>query len=337
MNKRSLDITWNGFATLCICILSLALSPFDAGAAPSGAGYREAVSVSVPAGETSNLVDRLLISEGTYNKIGPGTLTLATSNLTVQSGGGLVVREGSLLVRSDANSAIAPIACPLDVLSNAAFWVDATTNVVTVSSNGNTYADVWLDARETNTVAPCRYTRAVANWAFTNISPQLAANAGASGTMPSVWFGCYAASLRTMTWTTPANAPADIGNIYHVFAIHGVFQSYGFIFGAMTGTPDFHISNYNTAAGTTNSSIWNPTEWTTTAVRQGRTYQDGERIDGTLVYPKPGWHLLEVALGTKTAHAANFFNDRSISSVGTAFRQGGDNLCEVAVFTNRLS
>ncbi len=332
MNKRPVDMTWNTFAALGLCCWSFVLSPSDAGAAPSGAGYREALSAFVPVGETSNLVDRLLISEGTYNKTGAGTLTLATTNLTVQAGGGLVVREGSLLVRSDASTAIAPIAFPLDVLASAAFWVDATTNVVTVSSNGNTYVDAWLDARETNSVAPFRHTRAVVNWAFTNVAPQLMLNAGVSGTLPSIWFGRYN-SLRTMTWTTPANTTADITKICHVFALHGVFQSYGYIFGAMGGDPDFHIQEYN--GGSTNASLWHQTEWTTTAVRQGRTYLDGERIDGTLAWPKPGWQLLEVAMATKLPHAANFFNDRNITAYGK--RIGGDNLCEVAVFTNRLS
>jgi len=137
-----------------------------------------------------------------------------------------------------------------------------------------------------------------------------------------------------MTWTTPANAVADITKIYHVFAIHGVFQSYGYIFGAMGNDPDFHIQEYN--GGSLNSPIWHQTEWTTTAVRQGRTYLDGERVDGTMVAPKVGWQLLEVALvATKLPHAANFFNDRNITAYGK--RVGGDNLCEVAVFTNRLS
>jgi len=310
----------------------------EAGAAPLGVGYRETLDLAVPESTTSNLTDRLAISEGTLNKSGAGALTVAASNLTVQGGGSIIVRNGSFQISSDTNTVMALAPCPTDVMSNAAFWVDAATNVITVSSNGNAYADAWLDVRETNTVAPFRYTRAVANWTFsTNVSPQLVFNAGVSGTLPSVWFGCYAASLRTMTWTTPANATADIANIYHVFVIHGVFQSYGFIFGAMSGTPDFHISSYNSAVTSTNSSIWSPGEPTTAAVRQGRTYLDGDRIDGTLVYPKPGWHLLEVAFATKTAHAANFFNDRSISSTVNAFRQGGDNLCEVAVFTNRLS
>ena len=305
---------------------------YEAGAVPLGVGYREALDFSVPAATTSNLTDRLSISEGKLNKTGAGTLSVAASNLTVQAGGAIIVRNGTLLLSSDTNSVAALAPCPADVMSQAAFWVDATTNVITVASNGNIYADAWLDARETNTIAPFRYVRAVANWANTNVSPQLVFNAGVSGAMPSIWFGRYN-SLRTMTWTTPANAIADITKIYHVFAMHGVFQSYGYVFGAMGGDPDFHIQEYN--AGSTNAAIWHQTEWTTTAVRQSRTYLDGERIDGALVWPKPGWQLLEVAMATKLPHAANFFNDRSITAYGK--RIGGDNLCEVAVFTNRLS
>jgi len=304
----------------------------EAGAAPLGVGYRETLDLAVPETVTSNLTDRLLIAEGTLNKTGAGTLALAASNLTVISNGKIVVRSGALRVEQDTNTVAAPAPCPLDVLAQAAFWVDATTNVVTVSSNGNTYADAWLDARETDTVAPFTYLRAVANLSFTNVAPQVIANAGADGTMPSVWFGRYN-SLRTMTWTTPANAVADITKIVHVFAIHGVFQSYGYIFGTMGGDPDFHINEYN--GGTPTSTIWHPAEYSTTAVRQGRTYVNGERVDGTVASPKSGWQLLEVAMATKLPHAANFFNDRNITAYGK--RIGGDCLCEVAVFTNRLS
>lgn len=315
--------------------LHVTLPLMFAGAASAGtlaAGYRETMSLSVPEAVTSNHTGRLLISEGSFSKSGPGTLAVAATNLTLQSGGSLVVCDGSLLISCDTNTVLAHAPCPTEVMAQAAFWVDATKNVITVSSNGNTYANTWLDARETSTVAPFTYTRAVANWALTNCSPQLISNAGVSGTLPSVWFGRYG-SLRTMTWTTPANTTADISKIYHVFAMHGVFQSYGYIFGAMNGTPDFHITEYQT--GNINAMIWAPSEWSTTAVRQGRTYLDGERIDGTLTQPKTGWQLLEVATSTKLPHAANFFNDRSIITSGK--RVGGDYLCEVAVFTNRLS
>jgi len=317
-------------------VSSLALGAFgplpQAGAAPLGIGYRETLTLSVPAATTSNITDRLWVAEGTLNKTGAGTLVLAASNLTVQSGGAVFVRDGSLRISGSTNAVAAPAPCPVDVMSQAAFWVDATTNLVTASSNGNTYVDAWLDAREPDTEAPYLYPRAAANLSFTNCAPQRVLNAGGSGTLPSVWFGRYN-SLRTMTWTTPANTTADITKICHVFAIHGVFQSYGYVFGTMGGDPDFHIQEYS--GGSPASPLWHQTEWTTTAVRQGRTYLDGERVDGTLVPPKPGWQLLEVALATKTAHAANFFNDRNITAYGK--RVGGDNLCEVAVFTNRLS
>jgi len=332
MNTRLLDI---GHTVMHACLAGAVLLPwllFEAAAAPSGAGYRETVIAQVPVGETSNLVDRLLISDGAYNKTGAGTLALAVSNLTIQGEGRLVVREGTLRVQSDANTATAPAPCPLDVLANAAFWVDATTNLITVSSNDNTYVDAWLDVREPDTEAPYTYTRAVASFSKTNCAPQVLSNAGPSGTLPSIWFGRYA-SLRWMLWTTPAGGTADISGICHVFAVHGVFQSYGYIFGAMSGTPDFHISDFS--GGSTSAALWHSTEWSTTALRQGRTYLNGERVDGTLVKPNIGWQLLEVASGARTLHNANFFNDRNIDFSGK--RLGGDNLCEVAVFTNRLS
>lgn len=304
----------------------------QAGAAPFGVGYREAVELSVPEAATSNLTDRLLVSEGTLNKTGAGTLAVAVSNLTVQTGGAIAVRSGALRVEHDTNSIAAPAPCPLDVLAQAAFWVDATTNVVTVSSNGNTYADTWLDAREPDPEAPYVYTRAVASLSKTNIVPEVQMNAGPDSHQPSVWFGRFG-SLRWMSWTTPGGAQADIANICHAFVVHGVFLSYGFVLGTQSNPPDFHTSDFSN--GGISAPIWSATEWQTTAVRQGRTYQDGERIDGSLVQPKPGWQLLEVALGSRTAHASNFFNDRNIDFSGK--RLGGDNLCEVVIFTNRLS
>lgn len=332
MNTRLLDI---GHTVMHACLAGAVLLPwllFEAAAAPSGAGYRETVIAQVPVGETSNLVDRLLISDGAYNKTGAGTLALAVSNLTIQGEGRLVVREGTLRVQSDANTAAAPAPCPLDVLANAAFWVDATTNLITVSSNDNTYVDAWLDVREPDAVAPFAYTRAVASFLKTNCAPQLLSNAGPDGTFPSIWFGRYA-SLRWMLWTTPAGATADVTGICHVFAVHGVFQSYGYIFGTMGGTPDFHIHDFGN--GSLSAPLWHSSEWSTTALRQGRTYLNGEHVDGTLVKPNMGWQLLEVASDTRTLHAANFFNDRNIDFSGK--RLGGDYLCEVAVFTNRLS
>ncbi len=304
----------------------------EAGAAPLGVGYRETIELAVPEATTSNLTDRLLVSEGTLNKTGAGTLVLAASNLMTQSNGKIVVRDGALRVEKDANASAAPAPCPVEIMAQAAFWVDATTNVVAVASNGNTYVDAWLDVREADTEAPYAYVRAVTSLSKTNVAPQVQMNAGPNGQQASVWFGRYG-SLRTMTWTTPAGATADITKICHVFLLHGVFLSYGYVLGTMGNDPDFHIQDFSN--GSVSSPIWHQTEYTTTAVRQGRTYLDGERIDGTLVPPKPGWQLLEVALGAKTAHAANFYNDRNIDSSGK--RLGGDNLCEAVIFTNRLS
>ena len=305
----------------------------EVGAAPLGVGYRETLNLFVQEGATSTLTDRLWVAEGALNKTGAGTLALASSNLTVQSGGKLVVRDGTLRVEQGADTGAAPAPRPAEVMAQAAFWVDAAANVIAVSSNDSTYADAWLDVRETSPSGPYTYVRAVADWSRTNCSPQVVMHAGPGGQQPSIWFAGYG-SRRSMKWTTPSGQVADIGNLCHVFLVHGVFASNGFILGAEPGTTsDFH--NSDLGGGGVNYPIWNAAEWSTTAARQGRTYLDGERVDGTVVYPKQGWQLLEVAFGPLTAHASNFYNDRNIDFAGV--RIGGDNLCEAAVFTNRLS
>jgi len=154
MNVRLPGMSSSAAASLCAGTVLLTCLLLEAAAAPTGVGYRETVIAPVPTGETSNLVDRLFISEGTYNKTEAGTLALAASNLVQQGEGRLVVREGVLRIQGDTRTPAAPAPCPHEILANAAFWVDATTNLVTVSSNDNTYVDAWLDVREPDTEAP---------------------------------------------------------------------------------------------------------------------------------------------------------------------------------------
>ena len=302
--KHPLTGSPDGKPLVSLLILAVGFS-WNAPAAPSAAGYREALNLSVPTATTSNVSDRLWVSEGTLNKLGGGTLAVSASNLIVQSSGQVAVRSGTLTVSGDSGAALAPAPCPTEVMAQAAFWVDASQNVIAVSSNGNTYADAWLDVRETNPSGPYTYVRAVANWNYVNCSPQVVTHTGPNGDQPSIWFAGYG-SRRTMNWKTPSDNLADIGNMCHVFLLHGVFVSNGFILGIdpNRGVSDFHISDLG--GGSPYAPIWNPQEWSTTAVRQGRTYLDGERVDGTVVFPKIGWQLLEVAFDVQKAHASNF-------------------------------
>jgi hypothetical protein len=320
---------------MCLCrraVWAAALACADGGgAAPLAAGWRETVDVAVAAGQTSNLAERVWLADGALDKTGAGTLALAASNLTFSGAGTLAVRGGTLAIAAGTETD-APAPCPEDVLARAALWLDAGVNVVAVESNGTAYADAWLDVREEDAEAPYAYPRAVAQWTKTNCSPEIVLNAGPDGTAPSIWFGRYA-SLRWMEWRKPDGTLADITGIRHVFAVHGVFQSYGYVFGCHSGNPDFHISDFS--GGNPGAVLWHPQEYAISALRQGRTYLDGAWVDGMATRPKAGWQLLEVALGDSPCHANNFFNDRNIDFSGK--RLGGDNLCEVAVFTNRLT
>ena len=314
-----------------LLVASIVLSNHLSADAAITVGLDETTALTLEANTTSNLTDALIINEGQFNKMGAGTLALATSNLLIQSGE-LALRAGTLALDHPAASANLRVAVPTQVLAQAAFWVDATKNIIAVESNGLTYAKNWLDARESTLTPPYSYIRADADTTFTNLYPEVQLVAGATASMPALWFGGYR-SLRTMKWMTPSNTLANITKIYHTFVVHGVSNSYGFVLGTHSNDPDFHIQDYY--GGATNQVIWHNTEWSTTAVRSGRTYLDGKRIDGTVTFPKSGWQLLETALHTLTAHASNFFNDRSITFAGV--RVGGDYLCEAVIFTNKLS
>ena len=139
-----------------ILIMGIAfLSAIRLGAAIT-VGLDETTSLTVDENTTTNLADALIINEGQFNKMGAGALALATSNLLIQSGE-IALRGGTLALDHRTVSANLRVAVPTQVLAQAAFWVDATKNVITVESNGITYAKNWLDARETTLTAPYAY------------------------------------------------------------------------------------------------------------------------------------------------------------------------------------
>ena len=272
-----------------------------------------------------------VLVEGTLRKVGNGNLDLPQSEISSLAGT-ITVCDGGLNVPDDGTYIWADK--PADILQKAAFWVDACTNLVTFISNDTVCVRQWLDAREPNPEGPYRYYRAVSQNTFTNEFPvRMASGAGADGALPYVWFGNYH-SGRWMAWQNAASNAVEISNIQNVFIVHGAFTSYGTILGGSAA--DF-------LAGTTGGTglggpIWYAQSHTMMmATKTGRTFLDRRRVDGMTVYPKQAYQLLEVAGGEGgTSKAGNFFNERNLWA-GFDYRVGGDRLCEVLIYTNRLS
>ena len=274
---------------------------------------------------TDETVSNRLLIEGTLRKVGDGILTLPLSKVSSLNGS-IQVLDGALAVTADGTT-YELADKPTALLAKAAFWVEANTNVVTFLSNDVNNVSQWLDVREPSPAGPYQYLRAVSQLDKTNVYPVcVATGAGINNDRAYVDFGSYQ-SGRWMAWQNASSNVTSLTTIRNVFIVHGAYApSYGYLLGITNGVADFHKGNVARVA----NPLWIGSS-ETAKVKTGRTFLDRQRVDGTVVYPKEGYQLLEVETG-RAAGANNFFNDR-----GYANRQGGDRLCEVLIYTNLLS
>jgi hypothetical protein len=295
-----------------------------------------------------------LLIEGTLRKVGAGALTVPLSNV-FSADGRIEVCDGSLNLTADGTGLTADI--PTNILAKAAFWVDANTNVVVCSTNlvacYTNGADVvyitnifdnavaqWLDVREPDAQPPYQYLRGVGQANFTNALPEYAANgAGPNGNLARLYFG-GAHNGRWMEWRDPTNGTKYL-DLYNVFIVHGAPKSYGFVLSVSTTntavlSPFHHSAIASTQTGL-EGVICDPAS-SSLFTKTGRTFLNRRRIDGSATQPIPGDQLLEVEAGVcdTAAQADTFFGYRNYFATNDN-RIGGDYLCEVLVFTNRLT
>ncbi|GEM_PF-1357892 len=310
-------------------------------AAPTVIGLREICTVGTNAFDET--VSAQFLVEGSLRKVGTGALSIPAEHYFSGSGERVDVLAGTFSITSDTTCIMALTDTPSSTLAKAAFWVDATTNVIFTTVDGTNQVSQWLDVREPDTTAPYLYRRAVSQTTFTNVVPEFRANgAGPSDALPYLWFGGYH-SGRWMDWLKPDDTTGHFSNaVHHVFAVHGAHDSYGYLFGvtlsdSSTYPLDFYKDDWASDTGA-EGTIWSESAsgYVATAVRTGRTFLDRKQVVATATAVKRGYQLLDVEVGCRPAHAGNFFNCRNYFP-GTNARVGGDRLCEVLVFTNRLT
>ncbi|MDA3923284.1 MAG: hypothetical protein PF904_01120 [Kiritimatiellae bacterium] len=332
-----MKVRYSFFLSLVISCVSV---PAVRGELSDVIGLREIVTTGN--NNINEVVSDTILVEGKLRKVGTGSLSIATEDLFSGSRCQWDVLAGTALITSNGSGLMDLADAPAAVLAKAAFWVDATTNVIYTLSNGNYNVSQWLDVREPDTAAPYQYLRAVSQVNFTNAVPEyMATGAGLDDTLPYLWFGGYH-SGRWMAWQNPDSSPKHFNTVQHVFAVHGAHDSYGFIFGitesnSTTYPFDFYKDDYGSATGA-EGAIWEQSGngYVATAVRTGRTFLDRKQVDGSTEPVKRGYQLLDVEVGCRPANAGNFFNCRNLFP-GTGARVGGDRLCEVLVFTERLT
>ena len=291
-------------------------------------GFRERGKVDVPAGTTATQSGAVWVShEGTLDKVGGGEWVLPPAMVLSPGKTEINVRDGSVTVPAEAG--VAPtLTEPTDILNKAVFWVDATRNLVTSNGqDGVDYVLMWKDARETKSAVPFDYPRAVAKYTVTNMPPQVRQNAAGQD---MVYFGEYH-SGRWMSFVAPDSESTvkTISGIHHSFIVYKAAHSYWYLLGSHGGgVQTYHPFVSGANLNEPYTAINSGTSRQTIGVRG---YLNGKAVDLTEERVLAGCKLLEHDfrgyLGTVNDFAEGDY----------ANRQGGEDLCEVVLFTNRLT
>ena len=172
----------------------------------------------VGSGNANEVISAPVLLEGPMRKIGAAETTLSLSKVS-SVGGSISIFDGKLNLTEDGTRELIDV--PQSLLETAAFWVDASTNVVAYSSNSVNWVTQWLDVREPDLNPPYQFKRAVSQLNITNLYPTFVENsAGVSNQFPYVWFGGYGKG-RWMSWLDTDSVGRSINNIYNVFIVHG--------------------------------------------------------------------------------------------------------------------
>ena len=306
--------------------------------------------------------DPVIVSKGgSVRKTGAGTWTLPSGKLSQEWDARVEVEEGRLDLQ--ATTTEAPSFADVEtILGKSASWFDASKEASRVM-DGDTLTD-WLDSRETgNGAAGYNLVRAVTDFTLTDKSPVYRQDAtyGKSG----LYFGGIGSDIWMKFCTPDGNEICY--KAYHVYAIHGETAASGFptIFGTRNKyLKDAKLQPYyafcSGGTGFGNYSVWSASyNVDMLPIYNGRTYINGRQINPFEWTTWPfalspenamprGFSLLEAEMLNSPALVSCLDNDRDYTTrtgLGSdwqtnqygANRQGGDYLCEIVIFTNRLT
>ena len=287
----------------------------------------------VEAGATATQSARVIVSpEGRLYKQGTGTWVLPAATIQQSWEANITVSEGTLEYQSGGTAPTAPADLSDAVKAKALLWVDAADPDETHFRDGESAATLgnlfttWHDKRETDVSNPTyAYAKAYTGYA-TSYPRWKSISAGRAFN-----FGDKINSGVAMEWKMPDGTRFAGGNystsmVKVVFAVYNNYyqQSGATIFGSLSGNPSPFQGE--------GAKYWSSDSTWPTMVN-GRTYVNGERIDGTTeTQPAQSTKLIEGwQCWNKDVKTASFFGTGSKSTSGGSF------LHEAIVFTNELT
>ena len=309
-------------------------------------GFREKKGVHVGSGTVTETDNVIIGDGGEFYKTGAGTYVLPGAKLNQQRPMNLVVTDGTLKLQAGADETV-DVSTPPDVMSEAAFWVDAGANVVTEESAGATRVTRWCDVRETNTDSPTM-GYAVPAWLSAdsgfathyNIKPEYVTKDGNK----AVYFG-GAKSGQYMNFVTAAGANRTLSRVKHAFVVHGVYECLGAVIGGRSQNHGMWLrwkaDGLITVADlrTLKSHVEDYRSDMAPMMMVAQWYLDGRHIDISREMPELGkFQLLAADWPTKEISVSCFYNQQGLChSTGESTSRGGDYLAEAVFFERQLS
>ena len=282
---------------------------------------------------TETLSERLIVgNDQRVNKAGSGSWILPYGFLDVYWPFAVKVTDGGLSVGTGADAGTDPgaFSLPASITDKAILWVDAADPVASHLAGTGNEVSTWYDRREGTDVSSPRHFYAKADDLSTGGNPEKGTYDGCAG----VFFGGVG-SGKCMPWYKPNGSRAGLtGGIRHFFAVTGVSNSWGCIYGSINGDGSAWITDAQTCADLstkTTKYFWN-NNWQ--AAPNSRCFRNGERLD-PLQDVQRGVQLVDMSMGevmNSQSSAAAFFDERNISG-----KVGGDYLHEAICFTNALT
>ena len=273
----------------------------------------------LPVGVTTNfnvaadttLTDAVTLTDrSAIEKTGAGKLTLSGGQFTQDKTFDLRVREGTVAFTASPQT-LAAYPQPTETMNKAAFWLECRTNLV---KDGDNILECPQEATYTNKAA--------------------------------VYFQGYGSGCW-MNWQKPTGGQATVGNLHHVFLVHGANSRWGYALGQRKGQdPFFQPASPD---GGSFAVMWIAHNFENRPMHSSRTFRDGIEVDPFTTAQGKGIHVIEVDCLEMRQSAQCFFNDRDMwqpdgggsnplgGNAGAGKRVGGEYICEMLLFTNRLS
>ena len=315
-----------------------ATAAFSVMAEDIAAGWRERAFIDTPTDTTQSGV-LATAPEGRLYKTGAGTLTIPESQIDRTSDFRLGVLEGKVKIVDDGTAyADYGASAPADVMSKAAFWVNAGS----AQQDGSGGVSMWNDVRESTYDSSVEgsahdHVYAAPIWDSTRQDATLYGQNPVAKNVngyDGVYFGGFNSS-QAMRWKSTDDTDNNMSGIRHLFAVFSVESG-------KWSPPVQAMNSPDLQGGASWDGSW---YWPIHASSIGESpamhddtivFIDGARIDPTV---KPmenygnGIRLIEYDFyGQTGCHAGNFYCDRGVEK-----RFGGDTLHEMVCFTESLS